>query len=252
MIPIYTTKEIVKIRESGKILAYVMNSLLSKIKVGKSGLELDLVARKLIEEANAKPSFLGYRKFPAALCVSINEQLVHGVPSKRPFQKGDLISLDLGIEYKGFYSDKAATILLDDNTKFKVDFLRTIKNSLYEGINQAKNGIRIGVISNTIQNIIEKTGYYVVRDLSGHGIGRHVHEEPRVFNFGKSDDGPILKEGMVLAIEPMACLGTHKIKLEKDNMTISSFDDSLSAHFEETIVVTKNNPLILTKYLTLR
>lgn len=247
MINLYRNKEIILLQKSGEILNFVINQLVRQIKIGTTGTNLDQRARQLLKKMKAEPSFLGYRNFPAALCVSVNHQLVHGIPSKKPFQKGDLISLDLGARYRGFCTDKAVTILLESHDQGTLKFIKTVKQSLKKGIRKARAGNRLGAISNAIQEGIEEGGYKVVRNLSGHGIGRNVHEDPRIFNFGKKDDGPVLKEGMVLAIEPMACMKTSEIKVEKDGNTIASLDHSLCAHFEETIAIGENNPIVLTQ-----
>lgn len=246
MINIYTDEEIALMRQGGKILAKILKAVAAEIKTGRTGVELDQKARDLIKKMGAKPSFLGYKGFPAALCVSTNNQLVHGIPSRTPFQKGDLVSLDLGVEFRGFCTDKAMTVLVEDGDKKKLKFIKTVKESLEKGIRQARLGNSLGAISHAIFKTLQGGGYYVIRDLSGHGIGRSVHEDPRIFNFGNKNQGPILKQGMVLAIEPMVSLGTTEIVVEKDNSTIASKDGSLCAHFEDTVAVTKNGPLVLT------
>lgn len=247
MINLYGPKEIDILKEGGRLLYSILERLRHESREGVTGIELNQRAQKLIEEKGAWPSFLNYRNFPAALCISINDELVHGVPKNQPIQKGDLVSLDLGISWKGFCLDKSITFPVGKIGREKKRFLKTIKRALDKGIEKAREGNRLGEISATIFEVIKKGGYSTIRELSGHGVGKKVHEEPKVPNFGKKDEGPILKEGMVLAIEPMATMGEGKIKVEKDGFTISSFDNSPACHFEDTIAITKNKPIILTR-----
>lgn len=247
MINLYSQKEIEILRKGGKILASILNRLVEETKEGVTGLYLNKKAVKLIKEKGAIPSFLGYRNFPAVLCISINEELVHGLPKKQPIKKGDLVSLDLGIRWKGLCLDKSTTFIVDDGDDKKERFLNTVKKALDLAIFKAKVGNHLGEISAAVAETIEEGGYGLVTALSGHGVGKKVHEEPKIPNFGKENEGPVLQEGMVLAIEPMATMGKGVVKVKDDSFTIVSADGSLTAHFEDTIVVTKNGPLILTR-----
>lgn len=247
MINLYTKEEIEILKEGGKILASILNRLIKETREGTTGIYLNKKALNLIKEAGASPSFLDYRRFPAALCISVNDKLVHGVPKNKRIKKGDLVSLDLGIKWKGLCLDKSTTFMIGARDREKERFLETVKRALDYGIKKAKVGNHLGEISAIIQKTIKDGGYGLVTALSGHGVGKKVHEEPAIPNFGKPTDGPLSKEGMVLAIEPMATTGSGEVKTEKDGFTISSKDDSLCCHFEETIAVTKNGPVILTR-----
>jgi methionyl aminopeptidase len=256
MINIKSPTEIELMAEGGKILAEILKRLEKTVKPGIPIIELDKLARKLVSESGAKPAFLGYNNFPAVLCVSVNEEVVHGIPSERLLNQGDLVSLDMGIIFKGFYSDSAITIPVLGGLSYEnwakqnrklANLLEITKRALNAGINKAIVGNRVGVISREIQKVAEKAGFGVVRDLSGHGIGRNLHEEPDVPNFGKTSDGPELVEGMIIAIEPMITAGNWDIKLAPDQMTYVTQDGSYSAHFEHTVAVTKKGPRILTQ-----
>jgi len=264
MIPLKNQKEIEIMREGGKILAKIMEELEKAVKPGIATKELDRLAESLIFNYGAKPSFKGYinRKdgildpYPASLCTSINEEIVHCLPSNRILKEGEIISLDLGIFYKGFHTDMAITLpVLDPSagrTRVgKVDpeaqrLIKVTKKALKRGITEIKSGNHLGDIENAIQKYVESQGFEVVRDLCGHGIGRELHEDPQILNFGKKGSGPEVKEGMVLCLEPMVAIGDPTIKRAKDGWGYQTFDDSLSAHFEHTIAVTKKGAEILT------
>jgi len=243
------TKEEIKImREGGKILALIMRELEKEVKPGVDTNYLNKVAEDLIFKYGAKPSFKGYHNFPASLCVSVNEELVHTVPSERKLEEGDIVSLDLGIEFKGLNTDMAVTIPVGD----KVDpdtlrLIRTTKKALKRGIRKVRDGVTLGDIGNTIQRYVEGQGYSVIRDLCGHGIGKEVHEDPQILNYGKRKTGMKLKEGMVICLEPMVSTGDYNLKKSKDGHGYITRDDSLSAHFEHTMVVTKSGVKILTE-----
>ncbi|MCX6806928.1 MAG: type I methionyl aminopeptidase [Candidatus Berkelbacteria bacterium] len=247
MINIYSSSEIQILKEGGKILAKVFDELIRGTKPGTNEMDINKKAIALIRSYGAVPSFLGYRGYPAAICISINHELVHGIPKDRITKNGDIVSLDLGLKFKKLCLDKAFTFCLGRVNKKNLDFLSIINRSLENGIKQAEIGKRIGHISSAIQKTIENKGYSVVVDLFGHGVGWNVHEDPKIPNFGSEHDGPFLKEGMVLAIEPMALMGHRNIKVAKDGYTIESADGSLAAHFEETVAITKNGPIILTR-----
>jgi len=252
MINIKTPDEIGMMAEGGKILAKIMKELETKVKPGITTKELDRLAESLILKSGGKCSFKGYEGFPACLCASINEEIVHIVPSERKLKEGDIISLDLGIFYKGYHTDMAITLPVTspgDVEKMEPEVLRLIrvtKKALKRGIKKVRPGNTIGDISNTIQRYVESQGFNVVRELCGHGIGREIHEDPQILNFGKRKEGPEIKEGMVLCLEPMVTVGDWKLKKTKDGHGFKTADGSLSCHFEHTIAVTKDGAKILT------
>ncbi len=242
-------------REGGKILAEILEQLAVAVQPGISTFDLEKLARKLVSFYKVEPSFLGYQNFPAVLCVSVNDEVVHGVPSvTRILKEGDIISLDMGVLYEGFNVDSALTVPVlggltrdqwaKDNPELN-KLIETTKAALNAGIKQAKVGNRLGKISNTIQNIAEKEGFSVIREMVGHGIGRQLHEEPQIPNYGHPDDGPALEEGMVLAIEPMISAGDWH--LIQDGLVYKTKDSSWAAHFEHTVAVTKDGAQVLTE-----
>ncbi|PKL72258.1 type I methionyl aminopeptidase [Candidatus Kuenenbacteria bacterium HGW-Kuenenbacteria-1] len=246
---VYSKKQIELIRKSGKILAYVLNKVAKATKIGISSKELDELAEKIIINKKASPAFKGYDGFPASLCVSINENVVHGIPTKdKILKQGDIVGLDLGVKYNGFFTDMATTVIVGKTQPQIKKMVEVTKKALELGIKQAKIGNTVGDIGKTIQFFVEKNGFSVIRQLTGHGVGLKIHEDPKIPNFTPSSWENIkLKEGMVLAIEPMVAMGDFKIKTLNDNWTIAMADKSLSAHFEHTIVVTKKGGEILTK-----
>ena len=248
MIFIRSEKELKYLRTSGQILAKVLQRL-RETTINNSGIttqELNKLAESLILKQNAKPAFKGYGGFPYSLCVSINEEVVHGMPGPRQIRPGDIVSLDLGAIWKGYYSDSAITVAVGKIDKEIQRLLKVTKESLYEGIKQAKKGKRVSDISFAVQCYVEKNGFSVVRDLAGHGVGRELHEDPSIPNFGKPHRGPRLEKGMVLAIEPMVNVGSFEVEILKNGWTVVTKDRQFSAHFEHTITVTDNNPEILT------
>jgi len=255
MIVIKTPEEIEIMREGGKILAEILKELSQAVAPGVVTRDLDRLARELVLRHKVKPAFLGYNGFPAALCVSVNDEVVHGAPSKRLLKEGDIVGLDMGIVHKGFNTDAAITVpVLGDlgydgwaktNPK-AAKLVETAKRALNAGIKKSKIGNHVGAISREIQKIVEDAGFSVVRDLAGHGIGRRLHEDPSVPNFGKTNDGPMLVEGMVIAIEPMITADGWRLKLAPDRITYLTQDGSLSAHFEHTVAITKEGAKILT------
>ena len=246
-------EEINMLREGGKILASVLYEAAGMSVSGIKTIELDKLAEKRIREAGGRPSFKNYKTqddkvpYPASLCVSINEEVVHGVPGEIVLKDGDIVSLDLGMEYKGFYTDMAITFPVGKASEQAKKLIETTKESLNLGIMAVKNGAFTGDIGYAIQSFAEKNGFNVVRKLVGHGLGRKVHEPPEVPNFGVKGKGEILREGEVIAIEPMITAGRQDIYLDKDEWTWKTKDGSLSAHFEHTIIVTKNGAEIITK-----
>lgn len=246
-IPLKTEKEIEIMARAGKILAKILDELKRKVKPGVKTKDLEIEARKLIEEYKVEPAFLGYEGYPAVLCTSVNDIIVHGVPSEYQLKEGDILSLDLGIKYKGYYADMAVTVPVGKISEEAQRLIRVTKKALKRAIKKARPGNTIGDIGNTIQRYVEKRGFYVIKELCGHGIGRELHEEPQILNYGKRHTGAKLLEGMVFCIEPMAAVGTSKIRKAKDGFGFATFDGSLSAHFEHMIVITKTGRKILTE-----
>lgn len=248
MIYIKKPNEIECMRKAGKILAKTRTELANAIIPNKTVVtELDTLAHKLITEAGAVPSFLNFRGYPASVCISINEVVVHGIPSNTVLAEGDIVGIDLGVCYQGWHVDSAWTYGIGTISAEAQKLLNITKESLYQGIHKAVPGGYIGDISNTIQRYVERHGFSVVRDLVGHGIGVHLHEEPSVPNFGKAKTGIRLKEGMTICIEPMVNQGGANIKVLPDQWTIVTKDGQLSAHFEHTILITKDGFEILTE-----
>ena len=243
---IKSEKEIATIREAGRIVAQVLQILADAVKPGLSRKELDKIVRREFAARGAKPAFLGYRGYPASVCVSINDEIVHGIPDGRVFREGDIVSIDLGATYKGFVGDAAISVGAGRLDAEAERLLRVTESALYKGIAAARAGVPLGAVSHAIQVEAEGQGFSVVREYVGHGVGRQMHEEPQVPNFGPPDRGPVLKKGMVLAIEPMVNAGDWRTKRHDDNWTVSTLDGSLSAHFEHTIAITDGEAQILT------
>lgn len=246
MITIKSEKEIKIMRESGRILTGIMAELENKVEPGITTKYLDKVASDLVLKYGAKPSFKNYQGFPAVLCTSINEELVHCIPSNRKLKKGDIISLDSGVLYKGFHADMAVTVPVGKISPEAQRLIRITKKALKRGIKKVRPGNTFGDIGNTIQRYVEDQGYGVVRELCGHGIGKEVHQEPQVPNYGKRREGPEIKQGMTFCIEPMVTVGDWHLKKAKDGYGFQTRDSSLCAHFEHTLVVTQNGCQVLT------
>lgn len=256
MISIKTPEEISVMAEGGKKLAGVMEQLISLVKPGIATKELDRVAGALILDSGAKIAFQGYDGFPGAICTSVNEEVVHSVPSSRVLQKGDIITLDIGLiwpaspklqrDEQGWFLDMARTIPVGKIDGKRKRLLSVTQQALEIGTAQAKVGNRVGDISHAIQQFVEAKGYNVVRELCGHGIGKELHEDPKVLNYGDRDTGSALKEGMVICIEPMITVGDWKLKRSKDGHGFETKDGLLSCHFEDTIAITSRGPLALT------
>lgn len=247
MIILKTKREIEKIKASGKITALVIEEIGRNIKEGVSTLELDIIAEKFILRAGAIPAFKGYRGFPNSITTSINEEVVHGIPSaKRKLKNGDIIGIDVGAILDGFYSDSAYTFILGDVAPQNKKLVEVTEASLYKGIEKCVVGSRLSDIGNAVESYVTQFGFSPVRDLVGHGIGRQMHEDPQIPNFGPPGLGPVLEEGMVFAIEPMINFGEYNIEILSDGWTIVTADKSMSAHFEHTIAVTSEGPRILT------
>ena len=246
MISIKGETEIELLRIAGNIVYETHQYLKDKVKPGITTKELDTLAENFIRSKNATPSFKGYEGFPAATCISINEQVVHGIPGNRKLKEGDIVSIDIGACYKGYHGDSAWTYKVGNISKEKEDLMKYTEEALYVGLKEVKPGNRIGDIGCAIEEFATKHNLGVVKELVGHGVGTSVHEDPEVPNYGKRGTGHVLKEGMVLAIEPMLTLGSPDIVMLDDNWTIETEDYSPSAHYEHTIVVTKDGYKILT------
>ncbi len=243
-----TPQEIELMREGGHILAEVLDALVKAVRPGIQTKELDILARGLIFARGAKPSFLNYNGFPAALCVSINEEIVHGLPSKRILKDGDLVKLDLGVLYKGFHTDSARSVVVGSGAHSELrNLIAVTAGALDIGIETAQVGKTLGDVGSAIHEYVKSHKMDVVRDLIGHGIGTNVHEKPEVPNYGKAGTGSELVEGMVIAIEPMVVMGSHKIANGPDGYSYITADKKPSAHIEHTIAITENGPLILTQ-----
>jgi methionyl aminopeptidase len=245
MIIYKSEKEIREIGKSNRIVAQVLAEVSKMVQPGITTLELDRYAEKLAREMGAVPAFKGYRGYPSSLCTSVNEEIVHGIPSKRVLKNGDILSLDFGVVLNGFYGDAAVTLPVGEIGHTAVKLINTVKESLCEGIKKAVSGNRISDISAAVQNYVENLGFNVIRNFVGHGIGFSLHEEPQVPNFGVPGQGPKIKPGMVIAIEPMISVGKWEVEILKDNWTAVTKDGSLSAHYEHTIAVTADGPKIL-------
>ncbi|MBI2065232.1 MAG: type I methionyl aminopeptidase [Candidatus Yanofskybacteria bacterium] len=246
MIKFKTQKEIETMKEGGKILAEILKKLSDMVRPGITTNDLEKLAQELVLSFGVKPSFLGYDGYPAVLCTSINDEIVHGVPSDRILKDGDILKLDMGVLYEGFHTDSAVTILLGGGDDQKKKLINVTKEALRIGISKARVGNTLGDIGYAIQKYVEDNGFNVVRDLVGHGIGRELHEPPQVLNYGEKGTGPELVEGMVIAIEPMVVTGGWKIKNSKDGFGFVTKDGGLAAHFEHTVAITEERPLVLT------
>jgi methionyl aminopeptidase len=265
MITIKTPQEIMMMRQVGRVLAGIFAEIEKRVGKGVNALDLDKLAQDLIKKAGAKPAFFGYEGFPGALCVSLNSVVVHGAPMDYNFKPGDLVGLDLGIEYHGYFSDMAKSYLIPDNrgqsrvgigsdttltpdNTEKIRFLETAKKALKLGIKKALPGNTFGDVSNTIQRYVEYQGFSVIRDLCGHGIGKELHEDPKILNFGKRGSGAIIQEGMVFCLEPMIAMGDWKLEMSSDGFGWETVDKSLTCHFEHTLAIVKNKVEVLTKF----
>ncbi len=246
MIILKSPKEIEKIRVSCHIVAKILSILKNKVAPGITTIELEEIALKETKKNRAKPAFKGYGGFPFALCCSPNDRVIHGMPNNKPLKNGDILSLDFGVLYDDFYGDAAITVPVGNVNNSAEKLIEVTEMSLYDGITKAVTGGRLFDISSAVQNRVESAGFSVVRDFVGHGIGKNLHEEPQVPNYGKAGRGVQLKTGMVLAIEPMVNFGSHSVKVLDDGWTAVTYDGSLSAHFEHTIAITDNGPEILT------
>jgi methionyl aminopeptidase len=238
--------EIEKMRAANQLVAQVLEELAAMVAPGVSTADLDAAAERSVRAAGAEPAFKGYRGYPATLCASVNQQVVHGIPNRTPLKSGDIVSLDMGVKLNGYYGDSAVTVPVGPVQDDVATLLRVTQEALEKGIAQVKIGGRISDIGHAIQAHVEAHGFSVVREFVGHGIGASLHEEPQIANYGEPGRGPRLAEGMTLAIEPMVNMGKPAVKVLADGWTAVTKDGSLSAHFEHTVAVTKSGPLVLT------
>jgi methionyl aminopeptidase len=251
MIFLKSQREIEIMRRANVIVAEILAELREKVAPGVTTLELDALSEELTYRKKARPAFKGYvvagRVYPYTLCASVNEEVVHGMPSNRALKSGDIIGLDFGVVYEGFYGDSAITVSVGSASAEAQRLMQVTESSLYRGIEEIQDGKRLGELSSAIQRVVEEAGFSVVREFVGHGIGKNLHEEPPVPNYGEPHLGPRLREGMVLAIEPMVTAGGPEVAVKDDGWTAVTRDGSLAAHFEHSIAVTKDGPYVLSK-----
>ncbi len=252
MIDLKDDEALQRMREAGRIVAEVLALMEEHIRPGITTAELDAIAEAWIRRRGATPSFLGYppgspRPFPATICASVNEELVHGIPGPRRLEEGDIITVDVGAFYRGFHGDAARTFPVGQVSEEALRLMGVTRGALEAGIAQAVIGHQVGAISHAVQRYVESRGYFVTRQYTGHGIGRHLHEEPQVLNFGPPHRGPRLRRGMTLCIEPMVLIGTERTRVLRDGWTVVSANGKLTAHFEDAIAITDGEPEILTR-----
>ncbi|RKY36848.1 MAG: type I methionyl aminopeptidase [Candidatus Omnitrophota bacterium] len=246
MVAIRSKSELEKIRQASKLTARTLAFLKNKVVPGITTAELDNMAAKFISALGGRAASLGYHGYPAHICTSINEQVVHGIPGARMLRKGDIVSIDIVVEYQGYFGDSAITIGVGKISKQAANLIFTTKQALRKGIQSAKSGNRVSDISYAVEQYVKKAGFSVVRDFTGHGIGAMMHEEPQIPNYGKPGRGVKLKPGMVLAIEPMVNIGTWQVEILEDHWTVVTKDNGLSAHFEHTICITDKDAEVFT------
>lgn len=244
-----TPEEIRAMRESGRLLATVLATLRESLEPGMTTKDLAEIAKRELRGTGGVPTFLGQYGFPDVICISLNDEIVHGIPSaRREIQSGDIVSMDFGVTYDGMITDSAISVVADSSTSKKVDkLLRDTEASLFAGIEVLQGGVRVGDIASAIQSVLDRGGYGIVRDMVGHGVGHELHEDPNIPNFGKKGTGPVLEAGMTIAIEPMATLGDFRVYIDIDGWTVRSSDKSLAAHFEHTVLITEGGSEILTQ-----
>lgn len=245
-IKIKSPDEIDILRKAGKILASIIGEVKGSLTAGMTTKDIDAKASVLMQKYGVTPAFKGYRGFPASICASVNEGVVHGIPDSRIIRKGDIVSIDIGIIYEDYYSDTAVTVPVEPVNPQVEKLLEVTQKALFQGIAQARAGNRLSDISFAVQTFVESHQFTVVRDFVGHGIGRQLHEDPEIPNYGPAHEGPVLQEGMVLAIEPMVNMGTHRTKVLNDGWTVVTEDGKPSAHFEHCILITSKEAEILT------
>jgi len=247
MIVIKSKHEIELMREAGKVAAYIFEELGKMIKPGMATIEIDRFVEKTVKAHGMKAAEKGYGGYPASVCVSVNNEVVHGIPSKKKIlRSGDIVSVDLVVEYKGYMADAARTYGVGEISKEAAHLIETAERAFYEGIKYAREGYRLSDVSHAIQTTVEGEGFGVIRDFVGHGIGSKMHEDPQIPNYGKAGKGPRLQRGMTLAIEPMICEGDYEIDILLDDWTAVTIDGGLAAHYENTVVITDGEPELLT------
>lgn len=242
-----TEQEIKDIKISGQMLAEVLKFLSPKVEPGITTKQLADIAAAELKKLGGKPAFLGYNGFPDVICISVNEEVVHGIPGSYTVQEDDLVSLDFGVNYNGMITDSAITVIAGEGSGAKRKLIKGTEEALMAGISAVKNGIRIGDIGAAVEKVMSQHGFGIVRDLVGHGVGHQVHEEPDIPNYGTAGTGKILETGMTIAIEPMSTLGSERVVMDRDGWTIKTYDNSLSAHFEHTILILEDSAEIITQ-----
>lgn len=245
-IPLKSAEELQAMRESCRLTAEVLGLVAEATRAGVTTGELDALAREVIAKRGAKPSFLGYRGYPGALCISVNDEVIHGIPGPREIRPGDVVSIDVGVYYKGFHGDSATTVMVGVTDPDVIRLVETTKRALAAGVAAARPGGRLSDVSHAVESAAKAAGCSVVREFVGHGVGRHLHEDPQVPNYGAPGRGPILEPGMTLAIEPMVNLGRPEVVVLDDNWTVVTRDGKPSAHFEHTVAVLEERVEILT------
>jgi methionyl aminopeptidase len=247
MILLKSLQEIAKMEVANRIVAEILEGVKEKVQPGVETRELDELAVEMCRQRRVKPAFKGYRGYPRSICVSVNEEVVHGIPGPRCIKDGDVVSLDFGVKYEGFYGDAAITVAVGDVGDQARALIAATEESLYAGIAQVKAGQRLSDISHAVQTVVEGAGFGVIREFVGHGIGRSLHEDPQIPNFGPPDRGPTLQVGMTFAIEPMTSMGSWKVRILPDGWTAITQDGSCAAHFEHSVALTENGVLILSR-----
>jgi methionyl aminopeptidase len=248
MILLKSPQELAKMEVANQIVAEILGEIKERVGPGVETRELDELAEEMCRDRGVEPAFKGYRGYPRSICISVNEEIVHGIPGPRRLKAGDVVSLDFGVKYRGYYGDAALTVAVGQVSFRTRELLEITEKSLYAGIEQARVGKHLSDISHAVQTTVEGAGFGVIREFVGHGIGRSLHEDPQIPNFGPPGRGPLLQAGMTLAIEPMTTMGTWQVKILKDGWTAVTQDGSYSAHFEHTVAVTENGPLVLSKF----
>ena len=242
-----TKQEIDDITTSGNMLAQVLNLVSNNVAPGITPIDLALLAKKEVKALGGVPAFLGMYGFPDVICISVNDEIVHGIPKNKEIKNGDIVSFDFGVTYNGMITDAARSKIAGKGSPSAERLLKGTLESLDSGISVIKNGVRVGDISNAVEKVLNRYGFGIVRELVGHGVGHELHEDPNIPNYGPAGKGPVLKSGMTIAIEPMTTLGSHHISTDADGWTIRTLDGSLSAHFEDTVLITENGYEILTR-----
>jgi methionyl aminopeptidase len=247
MILLKSLQEIAKMEVANRIVAEILEGVKEKVQPGIETRELDELAEEMCRQRRVKPAFKGYRGYPRSICVSVNEEVVHGIPGPRCLKAGDVVSLDFGVKYEGFYGDAAITVGVGDVGEKARALIAVTEESLYAGIAKVKAGQRLSDISHAVQTVVEGAGFGVIREFVGHGIGRSLHEDPQIANFGPPDRGPTMQVGMTFAIEPMTSMGSWQVRILQDGWTAITQDGSCAAHFEHSVALTENGVLILSR-----